>query len=91
MLNDEKFCNKCREWWPKTEEFFTIVDGVLCSPCKACIADKRIETNLSQPCCVEGCDEPRRGERYSRCYQHQKELERQQRERKSKRAKSSET
>jgi len=72
---DEKYCNICEDWWPKTEEFFYKKEGVLCSPCKACIEDQRRKTNAVTPCCVPGCSEPRCHWRLSRCRKHQHELD----------------
>ena len=70
----EKQCGKCKEWWPDTNEFFPrSANGILRSPCKACIDEKRRETNTVKPCCVPGCTNPRYYWRYSRCKQHQRE------------------
>jgi len=69
----EKLCRKCGECWPATPEFFFAkLDSLgyrrLSSPCKACIMEKRRETNRTKVCCVEGCNNPRHPKgRYSRC------------------------
>lgn len=73
----EKLCLKCGEWWPETSEFFySSPKGRLRSPCKACVEERRAETNAVKPCCVPGCTEPRYYWRYSRCRKHQQELNR---------------
>lgn len=69
----EKLCRKCGEWWPATDEFFFRNPRNKVnfrSPCKACIAEKRQQTNAVKPCCVPGCTNPRYSWRYSRCYEH---------------------
>lgn len=76
----EKQCGKCGEWLPATQEFFYCSRGSLRSPCKACIAEQRQETNRDAICCVPGCNQPRRVSRngvrhYSRCDEHQHEIE----------------
>ena len=35
-LGIEKQCSKCKEYWPKDEEFFYRKNGYVVSPCKAC-------------------------------------------------------
>ena len=70
-----RFCRKCGEWWPDTEEFFyRSVRGGLRSPCKACIAEKKQQTNATKPCCVPGCNNPRyqrkSGVYDHRCWEH---------------------
>ncbi len=66
----EKFCHKCSEWWPATDEYFyRSTCKNLRSPCKACIDEKRREL-ASKPCCVPGCNQPRYHWRYARCYEH---------------------
>jgi hypothetical protein len=72
----ERYCRKCKDWWPNTSEFFyynKARDGFR-SPCKACIADKRAQTNEVTLCCVPGCTNPRylsKGGKYqSRCWEH---------------------
>ena len=63
-------CGKCGEWWPDTEEFFYRSNrGYLRSPCKACIIEKKQQTNASQTCCVPGCNNPRH-QRKSGIYDH---------------------
>jgi len=79
MQEAERLCDKCGEWLPATEEFFVCRRGSLQGPCIACREEKRLITNLTTACCVEGCDKPRhvgkRGcQRYSRCTEHQAEL-----------------
>lgn len=74
----ERQCRKCGEWWPDTTEFFYFYDTghtSLRSPCKACIEEKRYETNQVKPCCVPGCTNPRYPcksglYRNSRCWEH---------------------
>lgn len=71
----EKLCLKCGECWPATEEFFfRAVKGYLRSPCKACIAEKKVATNAVKPCCVPGCTNPRyqnkNGVYTHRCWEH---------------------
>ncbi len=74
-----KLCRQCGEWWPSTDEFFhRSTQGTFRSPCKACIQERRYETNTRQTCCVPGCNQPRRVTkeglpRYSRCEKHERE------------------
>ena len=62
----EKWCNKCKDYWPA--DFFP--NGH--SPCRACIDEKRQETNAAKLCSVPGCKNPRDKWRYSRCKEHRK-------------------
>lgn len=69
----EKQCLKCGAWLPASAEFFNVKRGRIQSPCRACIQEKRLEVNRTEPCCVPGCNEPRKPGVYSRCEQHQRE------------------
>lgn len=68
----KKKCRKCGEFWPETDEFFcrNPRNGVLRSPCRACIDEKRAETNAVTACAVPGCQQPRYSGRYSYCWDH---------------------
>ena len=79
MVDGERYrvCGKCGESLPDTEEFFYWNEkhDALRSPCKACIQEKRYETNVAKPCCVPGCTNPRYKNRSglyrdSRCREH---------------------
>jgi hypothetical protein len=35
----EKFCPRCKEWWPADREFYYKQNGGLSSWCKACITN----------------------------------------------------
>lgn len=75
----EQFCEHCPdggEWWPLTTEFWYFhQDGKTNGPCIACQAEHRAR-NADQPCCVQGCNEPRHKMNArvgSRCFKHQQE------------------
>ncbi len=74
----EKLCHQCGECWP-LDCFPLNSNGQPKSPCKACTADRRHETNTAEACCVPGCNQPRRRAKdgtasYSRCEAHEREL-----------------
>lgn len=71
----DKWCNKCQSFWPRTDEFFyRTSSGNFHSPCKACIAEQKQEASAIKPCCVDGCNQPRNqrpsGKYDSRCPDH---------------------
>lgn len=41
----EKFCGRCEEWWPQTDEFFSFITnrGHFHNECKACRAEQQAE------------------------------------------------
>ena len=72
-FGEEKYCHKCKDWFPNTDEFFFVQRGKLRSPCKACIQEKRFTLKV---CCVEGCNQPRKMlacRPGSRCVTHERQ------------------
>lgn len=76
IVEAEKLCHQCGEYWPKADEFFfkkrSPVDGrwLYSSPCKACREEKRRERNRTRPCCIAGCTNPRESAYTHRCKEH---------------------
>jgi hypothetical protein len=72
----EKFCHKCGECLPATDEYFQRrANGRFYSPCKLCMDEQRLTLFETKPCCVPGCKNPRYHWRYARCWEHRAYLQ----------------
>lgn len=41
-LGRVRYCSRCREWWPRDEEFWYFDQRGILSYCRACWADRRL-------------------------------------------------
>lgn len=49
-IGEEKLCSQCKEYWPKTPEYFyhqNKAKGILMPMCKACYLDRRYPNGRS--------------------------------------------
>jgi hypothetical protein len=73
LLGQMHYCPSCSSWWPEDDEFFYRDKNGKCNaPCKACQVESRQKLE-GLPCCVKGCQQPRKSIKDARCVQHSRE------------------